>query len=160
MCVSVSTGQYSSTERLKHPVIGSVPVYMVSQGIEMQLVEPLHNCGLQQSGFRGKRIVSYSLSLSLSVFFSLCLSFSFSLSLTLMCTCTHAHTDSSDCMLQWLLSIGIDQSSAEAYAVYLREERVDDRVLDNLTLEQLSQIGISRLGHRMLIHNCLHTEGT
>ena len=56
-------------------------------------------------------------------------------------------------MLQWPKSLGFDEATAEKYATEFGKERVDERILKQITIDQLTHLGVSTYGERVLIHN-------
>lgn len=60
----------------------------------------------------------------------------------------HPHAD---CMLEWLLSLGISEPNAMVYHSTFTQEMIDQVSLKLLNLDNLSAIGISAMGHRVLI---------
>ena len=56
-------------------------------------------------------------------------------------------------MLQWLESLGFDAATIEKYAGVFGREGIDERVLKQITLEQLVTLGVMTYGHRVLLQN-------
>ena len=56
-------------------------------------------------------------------------------------------------MLQWLESLGFDAATIEKYAGVFGREEIDERVLKQITLDQLATLGVTTYGHRVLLQN-------
>ena len=61
-------------------------------------------------------------------------------------------------MYAWLRGVGLKPSAATEYQQMFVREELDEQMLQLATLDQLKEIGITKLGHRMLIHNSLSCE--
>ena len=68
---------------------------------------------------------------------------------------THARVD---CMMEWLLSLGIGENLATSYHRTFSEELVDQVSLKLMCQDDLKALGVAALGHRVLIH-CAATTG-
>ena len=70
-------------------------------------------------------------------------------------THAHAHTHTHmyvDCMMEWLLSLGINQDLAMVYHSNFSSELVDQTTLQLMSASDLKEVGVMALGHRVLIH--------
>ena len=61
-------------------------------------------------------------------------------------------------MMEWLISVGIDEDSADCYYSTFTTEMIDQVSLKLLTLENLKDVGVSAMGHRVLIQ-CAAVSG-
>ena len=74
-------------------------------------------------------------------------------------TLMHLGSSPSNCMTQWLSSLGLGAENVSSYASIFHGEGVTEQALRLLTLQDLQLIGIETFGHRALIHNSLQQEG-
>ncbi len=56
-------------------------------------------------------------------------------------------------MISWLESIGLPAHKAQELTQIFAKEEVEERSLEELTLEQLEMLGVAPMGPRMLIFN-------
>lgn len=56
-------------------------------------------------------------------------------------------------MVTWLTSIGLQSSKIADYSELFRQEEVDQRSLELMSLEQLEALGLGPLGPRILVYN-------
>ncbi len=61
-------------------------------------------------------------------------------------------------MYEWLRSIGLKPSPADEYRQLFLREEMSETVLQMTSLEQLKELGITKMGHRTLIHNRLKSK--
>ena len=66
---------------------------------------------------------------------------------------THTHNTDTDCMMQWLLSLGIAEEMATSYHNQFCSQFIDQRTLREMCRDDLNALGVSALGHRVLINS-------
>ena len=62
----------------------------------------------------------------------------------------------SNCMTQWLSSLGLSSENASSYASIFHRQAITEKALHLLSLQDLESIGVATFGHRILIHNTLN----
>lgn len=63
----------------------------------------------------------------------------------------HFSSPAADCMVSWLVSVGVGPSQAPHYSQLLQQEQVGQAALPLLSLQQLQQLGVAAMGPRALI---------
>ena len=61
-------------------------------------------------------------------------------------------------MYNWLRGIGLKPAPAQEYHDLFLSEEITETVLGMTTLEQLNELGITKAGHRTLIHYKLQSK--
>ena len=61
-------------------------------------------------------------------------------------------------MYEWLRRVGLQPTPATEYQQLFVREEFNELALRVATLDQLKELGVTKLGHRTLIHNALPGE--